>query len=135
MTLTPEDRKAIIQYRIERAFNTIEEAEFVITGKYWNLAADRLYYSLFYICEALLLSKKISTSTHAGLSRMINLHFVRTGILSEDDKDLMTEVFRMRQSGDYDDLSDWTEKSIVPKLPLVKNLVNKINSLIDEEYK
>ena len=55
MTLTPEDRQAIIDYRIERSHATMKEVEFIVTGKFWNLAANRLYYSVFYICEALLL--------------------------------------------------------------------------------
>lgn len=55
MTLTDDERKAIIDYRIERAEMSFKEAEFVASGNFWNLAANRLYYSAFYMCEALLL--------------------------------------------------------------------------------
>ena len=130
MTLSPDDRKAIIEYRIEKAYKTIEEAEFVIKGKFWNLAANRLYYSIFYICEALLLSNQISASSHTGVSRMISLHFIRTSKLDKTDGELLSRLFRMRQTGDYDDLSDWTENEIVPILPSVKKLISKIESLI-----
>lgn len=47
MTLTPEDRNAIIDYRIEGAYNTLKELEYVAKGKFWNLSANRLYYALF----------------------------------------------------------------------------------------
>lgn len=43
----------------------------------------------------------------------------------------MGEVFRMRQTGDYDDLFDWTEEQIIPYLPKVKELVSKIKELIN----
>lgn len=131
MTLSPEDRKAIIDYRIERSHATIKEVEFIITGKFWNLAANRLYYALFYICEAVLLSRQLTTSSHAGVSRMMNLHFIKEGLLSEEEGALLARLFRMRQTGDYDDLWDWTEKDIMPLLPDTKKLIAKIESLIE----
>ncbi len=131
MTLSPEDRKAIIDYRIERSHSTIKEVEFIITGKFWNLAANRLYYALFYICEAVLLSRQLTTSSHAGVSRMMNLHFIKEGLLSEEEGALLARLFRMRQTGDYDDLWDWTEKDIMPLLPDTKKLIAKIESLIE----
>ena len=98
MTLSNDDRKAIIQYRIERAKNTMIKVDYVIKGKFWNLAANRLYYALFYMCEALLLKNKISASTHTGVNRMIGVHFVKTGKLNKEDSRLIGEVFRMRQT-------------------------------------
>lgn len=132
MILNPEDRRAIIDYRIERAYNTFKEAEYVASGKFWNLCANRLYYSVFYICEALLLSNKISANTHAGVSRMIHLHFVKNKILTTDEGDLLSRLFRMRQTGDYDDLSNWQEYEIIPMFAPVKELILKIHSLIEQ---
>lgn len=130
MTLSPDDRQAIIDYRIERSHNTFKEVEFIITGKFWNLAANKLYYSVYYMCEALLLSRQFSTSTHAGICRMMNMHYVRNGILTEDEGALLGKLFRMRQTGDYDDLWDWSEKDILPLVPETKRLIAKIESLI-----
>lgn len=133
MTLTSDDRKAIIDYRIERSHSSFKEVEFIITGKFWNLAANRLYYSVYYMCEALLLSRQISTSTHTGISRMMHMHFVKNGILTEEEGALLGKLFRMRQTGDYDDLWDWSEKDILPLLPETNRLIIKIESLISEE--
>lgn len=130
MTLLPEDRKSIIDYRIERAKETITEVEFIVTGNFWNLAANRLYYAAFYICQALLLSRHISASSHTGVSRMMHLHFIKEGILTEEEGDLLGKLFRMRQTGDYDDLWDWTERDILPLVPKTKELISKIESLI-----
>lgn len=132
MTLTPEDRAAITEYRIERSHKVFEEAQYVANGGFWNLAANRLYYSAFYMCEALLLKNRITTNSHAGVSRMINLHFIRTGKLDMADGRLLGNLFRMRQTGDYDDLSDWSEDEIRPIFPQVQNLLIKIEKLINE---
>lgn len=108
----------------------MREVEFIINGEFWNLAANRLYYSVFYICEALLLSHQISTSSHAGVSRMMHLNFVKKGILTEDEGALLGKLFRMRQAGDYDDLWYWTKKEILPLVPETKSLIARIEGLI-----
>lgn len=130
MTLSSEDRQAVIDYRIERSCAAFKEAQYVAQGCFWNLTANRLYYAVFYICEALLLSNQINTNSHAGVSRMMNLHFVRTGKLQKREGELLGRLFRMRQTGDYDDLSDWTEEEIMPLFVPVEELIDKIKSLI-----
>ncbi|MDE6685367.1 MAG: HEPN domain-containing protein [Duncaniella sp.] len=130
MTLSPEDRQAVIDYRIERSLAAFKEAQYVAKGYFWNLTANRLYYAVFYMCEALLLSNQITTSSHAGVSRMMSLHFVRTGKLQKEEGELLGRLFRMRQTGDYDDLSDWTEDEIMPLFPKVEELIHKIKSLV-----
>lgn len=78
------------------------------------------------------MKNRITTNSHAGVSRMINLHFIRTGKLDMADGRLLGNLFRMRQTGDYDDLSDWSEDEIRPIFPQVQNLLIKIEKLINE---
>lgn len=130
MISNAEDRQAIIDYRKERSHQAFKEAEYVAKGDFWNLAANRLYYSALYMCMALLISNGISASTHEGVSRMMNLYFIKTGKLDKEDGKLLGRLFRMRKTGDYDDLSDWDEDEILPLFPKAKELVEKISSLI-----
>lgn len=132
MTLSSLDRQAIIDYRIEKSRNTLKEAEYVIAGEFWSLAANRMYYATFYACEALLIKNQISPSTHSGVSHMMNLHFVKTEILTHEDKTLLSALFRMRQTGDYDDLTDWTQEDIEPLYPKAEELIDKLLSIIDQ---
>lgn len=131
MPLEPIDRQNIINYRIERSYTTLKEALYNAEGKYWNLVANRLYYSVFYMCEALLLSKNISANTHAGVRSMMGMHFIKTEKLSIEDGKLLSQLFTMRQTGDYDDLFDWKKEDLDPLFPKVEDLLNKIKVLID----
>lgn len=54
--LTPENRIAIVTYRLERAHETLKEADYNTDGGYYNAAVNRLYYACFYAASALLLS-------------------------------------------------------------------------------
>ncbi len=131
MTLSPLERKAIVTYRIEKSRSTLEEVKAVANLGYWSLAANRLYYAAYYACVALLINQGIEASTHKGAIRMINFQFVKDGLLTKEDSQLLGRLFQMRQTGDYDDLFDWTEQDISPLIPMVSDLINRIDVLID----
>ena len=67
MPLNKEDKKSIIKYRVEKAHKTMIEARDCATMGHWTLAANRLYYTLFYISNALLVDKGMFAKTHAGV--------------------------------------------------------------------
>lgn len=79
--LDPTSRRDLINYRINRAFETLKEADFNASAQFYNIAVNRLYYSAFYAANALLLSREIICGSHKGVKTMIFLHFVKTGIL------------------------------------------------------
>lgn len=103
MTLKSEDRKNIIIYRLEKAVQTLDEAKAVSALGYWTLAANRLYYAAYYASISLLIHSGIEASTHNGVVRMIGSEFVRNGKLSVDDSKLLSRLFTMRQTVDYED--------------------------------
>ena len=102
MPLNIEDKKSIIKYRVEKAHKPMIEARDCATMGHWTLAANRLYYTLFYISNALLVDKGMFAKTHAGVIAKFNEHFVKTGILSRDEGRTISILQNMRQSGDYD---------------------------------
>ena len=59
MSLDSENRKAIVDYRTEKAVLALEDADFLADAGKFNLAANRLYYALYYAASALLISKGI----------------------------------------------------------------------------
>ena len=130
MTLTPEERATIATYRLEKATDTLKEVKGVGNLGYWSLAANRLYYAAYYACVALLVSRGIETTTHKGAIRMISLKFVTENILSTDDAKLLGRLFSMRQTGDYEDLFDWEETDVVPLIPKVEDLIQRISGII-----
>ena len=57
----------LIQYRINKAQITLQEAKSLADNGYWNGAVNRLYYSCFYAVIALLAERDISARTHNGV--------------------------------------------------------------------
>ena len=74
-------KNALIAYRIQRAYETLKEAEVMKRENFYNAAINRLYYACYYATVALLLKYDIQTQTHNGVKTMLGLHFVATGKL------------------------------------------------------
>ena len=62
----------MIAYRQEKADIALDDADFLAESGRYSLAANRLYYALYYAASALLLSKGIVTKRHAGLINQIH---------------------------------------------------------------
>lgn len=132
MKLTEEERDSLVHNRVVRAFETWEETKGIIQNGYWYAAANRMYYACFYMTTALLMKHGYSASTHSGVIRLFGLHFVNTGIVDREIGKLYSNVFELRQSGDYDDWKVIEEKDIVPLFDQVENFLQTIYRLIQE---
>lgn len=131
MALTPTDRTALIDYRLCKATATLREARDVMALGHWSLTANRLYYAIYYACSALLLAYGYAASTHSGVISLMGKHFVKSGILEREEGKLLSELFQMRQMGDYGDIFDWEQADIEPLMEPVGRLVEKIRGIIN----
>lgn len=101
--MNEENRKQIVAFRLENAYNTLKELPILIDNELWNTAINRLYYACYYAASALLVSNSIETHTHSGARQMLALHFVKSGKLSKEQFNVFSSLYEKRQSGDYAD--------------------------------
>ncbi len=127
--MTNDERKEYVNYRIESARKTFNAAKILAENGFWNSAVNRLYYSLFYAVNALLVANKILTKSHSATKSQFSLHFVKTGKFDKKYGRLLSELFDWRQKGDYENIFDYDESSV---LPLFKP-VNEMIKLIEKE--
>ncbi|OUO52406.1 hypothetical protein B5F77_08645 [Parabacteroides sp. An277] len=132
MSMSPEDIEAIVFYRRQKAYATLQEAEEMIQTAHWNLAIQRLYYAAFYMASALLVKNKISTQTHNGVVAQLGLHFVTTGKLDKAEGRLYSRLLQNRITGDYNDFFDFTEEDAKALLDPTKELMKKLDALLAE---
>ena len=132
--MKPEDREALVKYRIEKAINTLTEIEILIENKLWNTAINRLYYACYYAVIALLIQHKIEVQTHAGVRQMFSLHFVKTGKINRELGKFFSEIYDKRQIGDYDDFIDYTESDVLELVEPAKLLISNIKDIISKTF-
>lgn len=130
--MTKEER-ALIEYRMERARETLGEARIMFDAGRINAYVNRLYYACFYAVSALLLTRNFSTSKHGYLRSLMHREFVKTGIIPKDLSRHFDVLFDSRLEGDYadfirfkaEDVAGWLEKTKV----FVKHIEDKISKL------
>lgn len=130
-TIDNGSKMDLINYRLQRAKETIEEADYIARGNYFNAAINRLYYACFYAASALMLFENLEASSHKGIKTMLGLHFVKTGRLQAKYGRIYQQLFENRQSGDYEDFI-YCDKELYDELfPQAKEFVSVLNSLIN----
>lgn len=133
MSLSDEERFALVSYRLEKAHNTMEQVKSIVPLAYWDMIANRLYYAVYYAVSALLLQDGHSVQTHHGIIQMLGLHYIKTDILNREYGTLYSQLFSLRQTGDYGDTFGLTEKQVLPLIKPAEEMINTIDTLIKEK--
>lgn len=97
----------------------------------WEVAVNRLYYAAFHAVSALLFKNDIKVKAHSGAKAMLELHFVKTGLLSVHWGKFYAELFDERNDSDYEDFAIFTEEDVLPLLPQTQEFIDVIKRLID----
>lgn len=132
MSMSTNDIEAVVFYRKQKSRATLKEAEDMIETAHWNLAIQRLYYASFYMASALLLKNNISAQSHNGVVSQLGFHFITTGKLDKTEGRLYSRLLQNRITGDYNDFFDFTETDATELLEPTRNLINKLEKLIEE---
>ena len=93
--LSIEEKKALIGYRKQKAYDSLKEAKAVAQLGFWNLAGNRLYYAAFHMASALLLDKGIVAKTHSGVIHLIGAKFVTQGLLEREYGRLFSRLYEL----------------------------------------
>lgn len=67
-----------IQANLDRSNASLQASKLLKDAGLLDDSVSRAYYSVFHAASALLLSKGLTFSSHAGVLRSINLQFVKT---------------------------------------------------------
>ena len=103
MSLSETDRKLVVAYRLEKAHRTYDQVLANLSFGFWELIANRLYYSAYYAVSALLIAHGHFAKTHDTIIRVFGQNFVKTGRITKDLGRLYTKLYTLRIKGDYED--------------------------------
>lgn len=125
MSLSAEERGAVVEFRIEKALRAYEQAKGVMGLKYWETIANRLYYAAYNAVSALLIANGDTAQSHSGVIHLFGQHFIKTGIFPQEAGRLYHKLFTMRQTGDYDDTYGLVEEDVIPYVEPTGELIAK----------
>lgn len=96
-----DSRIQLINYRIEQAKSTAREAEYLMNNDMLRGAMNRIYYSMFYMLQALSLKFQFESSKHAQLLGWFNKTFIHSGKIDVRFSKIITKGYNLRTQGDY----------------------------------
>ena len=131
-TLTDEQRRDIVRYRMENAQKMLSEVESHRENGFYNTAVNRMYYACYYAATAMLISRGIEVKSHDGVRLNLGKYVVMEGRLSPDLGRFYSRLFSKRSTGDYDDFINHTLTTVDELLPQARQLISTLLSQLDE---
>jgi uncharacterized protein (UPF0332 family) len=131
--MNQQEREELISFRISKAKDTLKEVDLHIENELWNTAVNRLYYACYYAVSALLLAKNINTKSHKGARQMFGLHYGKTGIIDKALAKFFTDLYDMRQTGDYDDFIEYSKEDILDLLKPANDFISQAEEILTKE--
>jgi uncharacterized protein len=122
--------KDIIDYRRQKAADTIIDARILFEKKRLFSSVNRIYYALFYEVTALLRTKNLSSPKHTGIKSLFFLHFVKPGIVDPEIGKFYSRIFDFRKEGDYDDFISFEEEKVKKWLEQGEKYISILERLI-----
>jgi hypothetical protein len=129
--MTQEERIEYVKYRIDSAYKTLDAAKVLTKNGFWNSAVNRLYYSVFYAVNALLVLNEIVVKSHSSTKGEFSKLFIKTGKIDKKFGRLYNELHDWRQKGDYENIFEYDEDSVVPLITPVEEMIGLIEKEIN----
>jgi uncharacterized protein (UPF0332 family) len=117
---------------MEKAERFLHTAEHVLSIEDYDSCASRGYYAMFFVAEAALLTKKLTSSSHKGVINLFGDHFVKTGILEKHLGNALNVAYRKRIIGDYGVDRSVTKEEAEDLLEAAQDFVQQVKSYLDQ---
>lgn len=131
-TLTDEQRRDIVCYRMENARKMLAEVESHRENGFYNTAVNRMYYACYYAATAMLISLGIEVKSHDGVRLNLGSHVVMAGRLSPELGRFYSRLFSKRSTGDYDDFINHTLETVDELLPQARLFIDVLFGQLGE---
>jgi uncharacterized protein (UPF0332 family) len=126
-----DSRAQLIAYRVEQAKSTAQEAEFLLNNDMLRGSMNRIYYSMFYMLQALSLKYQFESSKHTQLLGWFNKTFIHTEIIEVRFSKIITKGYNLRTKGDYATIYDLDKQELLQMFGEMKEFIQEIERLLD----
>lgn len=120
----------LIEYRREKAHETIRAARILLEAESFFSAVNRTYYALFYEVIALLSLHGLSSSKHSGVRALFNENFVKPGIVTVESGRFFSRMFEFRQKSDYEDFISFDRDKVAEWVEKAERFISEIEMVI-----
>ena len=112
----------LARYRLKKAKDTLSDSKKYIENATLESTINRIYYSMFYAVNGLLITRGLSSSKHSGVLAIFNREIVNKGHLEKQWGEFYSDMFKRRQKGDYQDFVEFEKQDVKHGLRNQKSL-------------
>jgi uncharacterized protein (UPF0332 family) len=120
-----EYKQDLISYRLERAKESIDAAYLLFKNDMLTSSMNRVYYTMFYAVQALLVLHGAFFSKHGKVKGYFNREFIKSGKIPVEYGRLYNKAFEYRQKFDYIDFA-------APEAKLVSDSIENAKAFLDQ---
>ena len=120
---------------IAKAEKFLATAERALDIGDYDSCASRSYYAMFFMAEAVLLTRGFSSSSHKGVISLFGEHFVKTGIFERDLGKSLNDAYDKRLIGDYGIGLTTTEEDARDLLKIANDFVQELKNYLKMQMK
>lgn len=120
---------------LQKAADDLDDANLLKESDRTTGAINRAYYALFHCITALLYTTGGNIpKTHTGVHTEFRKQFILTNIFPATDSALITNLFNMRQGGDYELDFDISTEDVTDALQLTTDFYQRVKSYLIQNY-
>lgn len=90
-----------VEELVSKSRESLNAAEVLFQQKFYDFAAARAYYAMYYLAEAALLTKDLTYSKHGAVIGAFGQHFAKTGVVDAKYHRYLKSAYDTRTVGDY----------------------------------
>ena len=122
--IVEQDRIDLARHYIVKARDRYDDGLVLKNSNRYESAANRLYYSLFHATNAVLALKGAASNRHRGVKTLLDMHYIKTGIMDRKYSKLYNTVLEVREDSDYEDFY------VIDKIEVDSNFI-QVKEFID----
>lgn len=122
----------LISYRLASANEKLRSAKLLLDAGQYKDSVGRSYYAIFSAIRAVLATRQIDFSKHAGVIAYFQKEFIKTGIFDKKYSKYLQQAFQIRNSCDYDDFFIVSRQDAEEQYKSAAELVTVIEEYIKE---
>lgn len=130
----PDNRKELMQYRLEMAKERLHSSEILLKDGSYKDSIGRSYYAMFTSVRALLAMEGQDFSKHAGVIAYFQKEFVKTGKFDKKYSKYISQAFQIRNNTDYADFFIVSMQDAKEQYDKAKEFLEVIEKYIVENY-
>ncbi len=128
-----EEKKALSKLRLDNAKERLSFIPGILELGDYKTVANRAYYAVFSAMRAVLALDGFDSKKHSGIISEFRKNYIKTGIFNTEMSDIISKLFNVRSSSDYDDFYIISKEKVTKQYENAKLFVETVDAYLSDK--